>query len=269
MDTSNNLLYKSDMVTSPMISFNTDPRLYQCETGWSWSPPLLKDYDYWLVLSGRGVLVRNQVAHDLKGGVCFVLRPGDRIAARHDPARCLRVFSFHFSATRPPLPPAEELPVFRRLEDMALLEVLTREAEWPLSSHAGRTGRAMLAAGMLLSLQADPTAESADGTDRIEACARGLRNAPGRAVSIAELARECGMSEGHFSRSFKQHIGLSPSRFRTLARIERARHLLRESPLPLSAIAESTGFHDEMHFSRVFKAETGMPPGHFRRQLLS
>ncbi|MCC5848548.1 MAG: helix-turn-helix domain-containing protein [Verrucomicrobia bacterium] len=252
-----------------MISLNTDPRLYECETGWSWSPPLLKDYDYWLVLSGRGVLVRNQLAHDLKGGVCFVLRPGDRIEARHDPARCLRVFSFHFSATRPPLPPAEKLPVFRRLEDMALLEVLTREAEWPLSVHGGQACRAMLAAGMLLSLQADPAAESTDGTDRIEACARRLRNSPGRSVGIAELARECGMSEGHFSRRFKELIGLSPSRFRTLARIDRARHLLRESPLPLAAIAEATGFHDEMHFSRVFKAETGMPPGRFRRKRLS
>ncbi len=44
----------------------------------------------------------------------------------------LRVFSFHFRATRPPLPPAERLPVYRRIHDLDLLDALVREAEWPL-----------------------------------------------------------------------------------------------------------------------------------------
>lgn len=253
------------MITEPLISFNTDPRVYDCEKGWSWSPPPLTDYDYWLVLSGKGTLVRNGASHALGGGLAFVLQPQDRIEARHDPSRCLRVFSFHFTATRPPLPPVDQLPVLRHLEDMALLETLTHEAEWTLHPRSGLERRATLAAAMLLSLQADPAAESSGESDRLEACARSIRNAPGRNVRITELARECGMSEGHFSRRFKEVFGHSPSRFRTRARIDRARHLLRESPLSLYAIAEATGFHDEMHFSRVFKQETGTPPGRYRK----
>jgi len=265
MDRTDSFLYKSDMTSDSLIDFNSDPRFYHCESGWSWSPPPLTDYDFWLVLSGRGFLERNRERHELKGGSSLVLRPGDRIAAHHDPSHPLRVFSFHFRATRPPLPPAERLPVYRRIHDLDLLDALVREAEWPLPPRPDRVRRAALAAAMLLAVQADPAAESAGTDDRLHACARGIRNAPGREVSIADLAQECGMSEGHFCRRFHQTFGLSPSSFRLRARIDRARHLLRESPLPLSAIAEATGFHDDMHFSRVFKQQTGLPPGRYRK----
>jgi hypothetical protein len=54
------------MTSDSLIDFNSDPRIYHCESGWSWSPPPLTDYDFWLVLSGRGLLERNRERHEVK-----------------------------------------------------------------------------------------------------------------------------------------------------------------------------------------------------------
>lgn len=50
------------------------------------------------------------------------------------------------------------------------------------------------------------------------------------------------------------------------ARIERARHLMRESPLSLKQIAATLGYTDVYFFHRQFKAVTGLTPGQWRRR---
>ena len=47
-------------------------------------------------------------------------------------------------------------------------------------------------------------------------------------------------------------------------RLEKARNLLRNSPLPLTEIALVTGFANSSHFSRLFARRFGAPPSRFR-----
>jgi AraC family transcriptional regulator len=84
-------------------------------------------------------------------------------------------------------------------------------------------------------------------------------------VSLAVVAEEVGMSYYHFSRSFKQSIGLSPIHYITQQRIERAKRLLAETELPISEIALRAGFSSQSHFTTSFRRLAGVTPNSFRR----
>jgi AraC family transcriptional regulator len=83
-------------------------------------------------------------------------------------------------------------------------------------------------------------------------------------IRLADIAAAAGQSLFHFSRTFRATTGLTPYRYLTQARIERAKTLLRESDLPLVAIADEAGFSDQSHMSKIFKRLTGWTPKAFR-----
>jgi AraC-like DNA-binding protein len=83
--------------------------------------------------------------------------------------------------------------------------------------------------------------------------------------SIAELARECGLSSGYFSRAFRQTTGVTPHQWLIRRRVERARQLLLGDKLSLADVALVCGFVDQSHFSRVFTKLEGDSPGRWRQ----
>lgn len=84
-------------------------------------------------------------------------------------------------------------------------------------------------------------------------------------VRLAWLAAECRLSRSHFARAFKVSTGMSPLRWLTTQRIERAKMLLLNTDLPLEQIAASCGFADASHLARAFLRAVGLPPGAWRR----
>jgi AraC-like DNA-binding protein len=82
-----------------------------------------------------------------------------------------------------------------------------------------------------------------------------------RLEALAELA---GLSVHHFSRAFKQSVGVPPHGYILQRRIERAQDLLRNTRLPLSEIALSAGFSDQSHLARHFRRMTGQSPSAMR-----
>jgi AraC family transcriptional regulator len=85
--------------------------------------------------------------------------------------------------------------------------------------------------------------------------------------SIAELARECGLSSGYFSRAFRQTTGVTPHQWVIRRKVERARQLLLGNGLGLADIALVCGFVDQSHFTRVFTKLEGESPGRWRRRI--
>jgi AraC family transcriptional regulator len=93
----------------------------------------------------------------------------------------------------------------------------------------------------------------------------GIERQVGRAISVAELARACGLSTNHFARAFRKTHGVSPRAWLILRRIERAQALLVGSDLSLADIALECGFCEQSHFSRQFAKVVGVTPGAWRR----
>ena len=85
------------------------------------------------------------------------------------------------------------------------------------------------------------------------------------AISLKELADECGLSVRHFTRAFRRSTGLPPHRWLLEYRVNRAMELLTNRELSLTDVAESCGFADQSHFTRVFTGMVGISPGAWRR----
>ena len=85
------------------------------------------------------------------------------------------------------------------------------------------------------------------------------------AVTLADLALECRLSVSHFSRAFRQSMGVAPHRWLLNRRVELAKDLLRDRESSLSQIALRCGFADQSHFTRVFTRRAGVSPGAWRR----
>jgi transcriptional regulator GlxA family with amidase domain len=81
---------------------------------------------------------------------------------------------------------------------------------------------------------------------------------------VRRLAAVSGVSEAHFSRSFKAAFGLPPHRYLLTRRIERAKALLRDTDLSVIEIALSTGWESLGTFGRVFRDITGESPTELR-----
>ena len=83
-------------------------------------------------------------------------------------------------------------------------------------------------------------------------------------VALRIVARQVGMSYFHFSRVFKQSMGMSPTNYIAERRIERAKELLNETELPISEIALRSGFSSQSHFHTAFRKLAGTTPRVFR-----
>ncbi len=85
-------------------------------------------------------------------------------------------------------------------------------------------------------------------------------------ISLASLAEHLRMSKYHFSRYFRKYIGMSPIKYLNLARVQRAKGLLRRDDLTIREIAYRVGYDDLGALLRNFKKIEGRTPSDFRRR---
>ena len=81
---------------------------------------------------------------------------------------------------------------------------------------------------------------------------------------IGSVAERVGIHPTHFSRSFRTHVGVTPSLYRARERVRLASGLLLSTSRRVASIALECGFSDQSHLTRVFRALVGMTPGAFR-----
>ncbi|MFW5742272.1 MAG: helix-turn-helix domain-containing protein [Spirochaetota bacterium] len=101
--------------------------------------------------------------------------------------------------------------------------------------------------------------------EAVEHAIRRMRASVAGRIDVAELARDCRVSESTFRRSFRSRTGSSPYRYYMALKVNAAKRELAHSALPVKAVAETLGFTDQYHLSRVFKEYTGVSPSQWRR----
>ncbi|QCI63076.1 AraC family transcriptional regulator [Phreatobacter stygius] len=118
---------------------------------------------------------------------------------------------------------------------------------------------------LLLGLLAGLMGEAAGGAPRsvpgtIERARRRIDDAPTRPVSLADLARESGLSRFQVLRGFTRATGLTPHAYLVQRRIDLARRLIAGGTA-LAEAAAASGFADQSHMTRVFVRTYGVSPG--------
>jgi AraC family transcriptional regulator len=87
----------------------------------------------------------------------------------------------------------------------------------------------------------------------------------GEKLDLDFLAKKASVSPAHFSRVFKQLIGMNVTDYIRTKRIIAVKELLLCSKNKINTIAETCGFESMPHFYRTFKKQTHMTPTAYRK----
>ncbi|CAN7308724.1 AraC family transcriptional regulator [Paenibacillus sp. LjRoot153] len=79
-------------------------------------------------------------------------------------------------------------------------------------------------------------------------------------IGLKSLSKQAAVTPAHFSRVFKQLIGMNITTYIMTKRIFRAKQLLLESDASVSTIAQRCGFERLPHFHAMFKRMLGTTP---------
>ena len=85
---------------------------------------------------------------------------------------------------------------------------------------------------------------------------------PAAPITLAELAREAGVSRFQVVRGFAKLTGLTPHAYIVQRRLDTARAMITAGTT-LATVAVDCGFADQSHFNRAFVARYGLTPGAF------
>jgi len=100
---------------------------------------------------------------------------------------------------------------------------------------------------------------------RIDRVIDWIRVQLGSPLDINDAARIAHVTPAAFSRFFRRETGKTYTDYVNAVRCSEACVKLRQSSLPISAIAAQCGFRSSSHFNRQFLARIGMEPGAYRR----
>lgn len=99
---------------------------------------------------------------------------------------------------------------------------------------------------------------------KVAAALRFIRHHACEGANVGDVLRAVPMSRTLLERKFKALLGASPHRQIVRTKIERAKHLLVESEVSISVVAELAGFDNASYLSVAFRRETGESPYAYR-----
>ena len=79
-------------------------------------------------------------------------------------------------------------------------------------------------------------------------------------LSQESLAERIQLSRRQLERLFRRHLGRTPAQFYLETRLERARHLLFQTDMPIMSVACATGFVSASHFTTCYRQMFGKTP---------
>ena len=86
-------------------------------------------------------------------------------------------------------------------------------------------------------------------------------------MSPAEIAAELRISVRQLERLFGRYLNCSPKKFQLDIRLQKARHLLLQTEMPITEVAFACGFKSSGHFSRSYRSHFGCSPGQQRGKI--
>ncbi|UTY39065.1 AraC family transcriptional regulator [Allocoprobacillus halotolerans] len=85
-------------------------------------------------------------------------------------------------------------------------------------------------------------------------------------IKIKDIAKELGVHPNYLTKVFHDKFGISPKNYLKNLKLKKAKSLLATTTLPISVIADSLGFDDQLAFSKTFKNKYNLSPSQFRKE---
>lgn len=251
---------------------------------WSLDVPGRPNYTLWLCTGGWAEYRLGGRSHELAAGGVILAPPGLRRQGRHHPANPLHLYTVHLNARLYgvlDLPAVCGFPEALRPRPAAFqrMAALAREIVEELAGSAA--GYALAANGACAQLIAlywrealaqgiagrrpGATAGARPGDlARLASVFRAIEERYAEPLSLRDLAAAVHLHPAYLSTVFRKAVGLPPLRYLSRYRLDRVRELLLSTDLPVSAIAQRTGFPDPTYINRVFRRAEGCTPTQYR-----
>ena len=84
-------------------------------------------------------------------------------------------------------------------------------------------------------------------------------------IPISQIARECSVSESGLRKIFNEQIGISPTQYRLKEKLNKAKHLLESTDMPVGELSDKLNFYDVAYFCKLFRKQTGLSPKQYRQ----
>jgi len=84
--------------------------------------------------------------------------------------------------------------------------------------------------------------------------------------TVQKMCQACGKSRPTLFREFKKFYGITPVQYLTNQRIRKACALLKESNMPMEAVAAACGFASGTYFSTIFRKNIKSTPLQYRKK---
>lgn len=104
------------------------------------------------------------------------------------------------------------------------------------------------------------------GRSALQELQRWIAANPSLDHSVASLAKRMGMSPRHFSRMFRQEVGVTPAAWVKEARVDAARKLLEQAMQSPKQVAAQCGFANADTLRRAFAQHVGVSPAEYRKR---
>ncbi|MEZ4229171.1 MAG: AraC family transcriptional regulator [Polyangiaceae bacterium] len=88
-------------------------------------------------------------------------------------------------------------------------------------------------------------------------------------LALDDLASAAGFSNAYFIRSFSRAFGMTPHRYLTRVRLQRAKALLGDPRSSVTAACFEVGFSSLGSFSTLFRRSVGCSPSQYRKETLA
>ncbi len=270
-----------------------DPTLHSYHTGWRSItleffdlPPgetpeyRLKHYVVSILIGPEaGVRLRRMTGHQCEEAIlplgsaviCPIYRPHFFESNGHSRALCLNLKPdlLHSHATELLSRDRVELLPKMGVQDGLIYQLgLALQADLRRQANSDRLYAEALATTLALHLlrhysncgDRDPDCKGGLSQQKLKLVTEYINDNLERDLSLQELAAIAQLSQYHFCRMFKRSTGLSPHKYLTRQRVERAKQLLKKGSMTLADIAMTCGFNHQSHLHRHFKRLTGVTP---------
>ncbi|OON71363.1 AraC family transcriptional regulator [Streptomyces tsukubensis] len=204
-------------------------------------------------------LVVDGVRHVVRPGHVSLVPPGAVVEFRYR-GRSEHLYA-HFA-----LPMAEdgetlELPVVQAAGAASpALSDLLRQAVAAAPHHPARAAAELWAVLWRVAGLATRTGGGTGEDTPVDAAVAHIESHLAGPLTVPDVAAAAGVSHNHLGRLFKAATGDTVVAYIRQRRMERARHLLRESTLSIPAVAASVGIGDLQAFNKVCRRELGLSP---------
>lgn len=216
---------------------------------------------YWLlhyVTRGFGVFEIGGREYAVAPGSIFVIPPDTETAYCGSAERCWDYIWIGFTAER--VPQALTQPVIVSPAASAIFENMKRCGEMTEGKNAFLTAK-LYELFALLAERAKP-----QPPEYIAQAISCMESEYMLDLTVGSIADRLGLDRSYFSTLFQRETGVSPGRFLTRLRLEKAAQLLLGAAPPVAVVSRSCGYDDPAVFARAFKRHFGASPREYRKQ---